>query len=68
MVIEIDMLIMILYGCLLVLVSYAVAALIPLTEEQGWSAVAATAITSICYVIGYCVMAHVLDYMLGMYW
>ena len=67
-VIGIDLLILTLYGLLLTLVSYVAAAVIPLTEEQGWSAITATAITSLAYVIGYALMAHVFDMVLGMHW
>lgn len=67
-VIGIDLLILTLYGLLLTLVSYVAAAVIPLTEEQGWPVVTATAITSLAYVIGYAVMAHVFDLVFGMSW
>ena len=64
-VIGIDLLILALYGVLLTGTAYIMAALIPLTEEQGWSAIIATAITSLCYVVGYVVMICVLDWVLG---
>lgn len=67
-VIGIDLLILALYGLLLIAVSYLAAAIIPLTEEQGWSAITATAMTSLAYVIGYALMAHVFDSVLGMHW
>lgn len=61
----IDVLILMCFGCALVLASYVASALIPLSREGGIASVVSTAITAASMVVAYIVMAHVLDSMLG---
>lgn len=52
-------------GIMLVFMSCIVAAVIPLTQEQGDAAVSATAVTALIMVIAYVIIASVLDMMVG---
>lgn len=61
----IDVLILLCFGCALVLASYIAAALIPLSQEEGIASIVSTAITAASMVIAYIVMADVLDSMFG---
>lgn len=57
----IDVLLMALLGLLLVIVSYLISWLVPLSYEQGVAAVTATAMTALMMTLGYTIMAKALD-------
>lgn len=59
----IDVLIMAVLAMLLVIASYLVATLVPLSYEEGMTAITAAAATAMLMVIGYVVMTKILDAM-----
>lgn len=61
----VDVIILAILGAMLVLGSYVAAVLVPLSREGGVAAIISTAITATSMIVGYVVMAHVLDLMLG---
>lgn len=65
MYIGVDIVILALLGCVLVVASGVTTALAQMSEEVRNSAVISTAITAAVMVLGYSVMAEVLDAMLG---
>lgn len=64
LVFGIDVLLLALFGVVLVVLSYVIAALIPLYYEEGVIVIITTAMTSFLMVIGYVIVSRVLDYML----
>lgn len=61
----IDVIILAVVGIALVLASYTTAVLVPLSREEGVTAIVSTAITATSMVMAYVVMAYVLDTMVG---
>lgn len=64
MLVGIDVALMILLGMLCVLAAIAICRIIPLAQEQGESAVVACAFTALAMVVGYVVIANVLNTLL----
>lgn len=65
LVLGVDVMILLCFGCALVFASYIAASLIPLSKEEGITSIVSTAITAASMVVAYIVMAHMLDLMLG---
>lgn len=61
----IDVLILLMFACVLVATSIVATAMLPLTQREGISAVVATGITAVAMITAYVVMAEVLDAMVA---
>lgn len=66
MLIGIDVLILAAFGCVLVVVSYALT--LRLSEAEATASVTSTAATALLMVVAYVVMAGMLDMIAGVYW
>ena len=64
MALGIDVAAMVILGMLCVLVAIVICGIIPLAQEQGESVVVACAFTALAMVVGYVVIANVLNAML----
>jgi hypothetical protein len=66
--IGIDIQILAIIGIACVLATVIVCAIIPVSREEGESAVIASGLTMIVMLVGYVIMACVLDHTVGIYW
>ena len=61
----VDILILAILGGMLAMISWLVAVLIPLGEDEGVAVITATCATALTMIMGYAIMARVLDNMCG---
>lgn len=61
----VDILILAILGGILAMTSWLIAVLVPLGEDEGVAAITATCATALIMIMGYAIMARVLDNMCG---